>query len=269
MLYLKCGWKHSQIEYTEIDKLVNGELRKFNHEMFGELEVLYVDGTIYFPANEIAEGLSYARPHKAVADHCDEDGVLSWDPIDRLGRRQTKKYITAGNVSRLIVQAAKQSKNEEIRLQAKKYEKWVFDEILPSIHKHGVYITPDIIQELNRNPNYINDLIDALKEAQPKIDIYDKFLSAVNYQSMNDAAKTLNVGRNTLFSFLRRIGVLMNNNTPYQRFIKSKYFIVKMVPTKAGNRMIDVPTTYVSAKGMVWLEKVYKNGGLLKRNKAA
>jgi phage antirepressor YoqD-like protein len=136
---------------------------------------------------------------------------------------------------------------------------------------------------MDNDPNYIIKLADDLKaeqeknmqlesykqEAQPKIDIYDKFLSAVNYQSMNDAAKTLNVGRNTMFAFLRKIGVFMKNNTPYQKYINQGYFIVRMVPTRDGKRIIDVPTTYVSAKGMVWLEKVYANGGLLKRKKSA
>lgn len=127
------------------------QIKKFNHEMFGELEVLVKDGKEYLPATDVATTLEYAIPRKAVLDHCDEAGVLTWNvgvvtgvKKDGTPATQTvqKKFITIGNVSRLIIAASKQSKNPLIKEKAKQYERWIFDEVIPSIHKHGAYMKP-------------------------------------------------------------------------------------------------------------------------------
>jgi anti-repressor protein len=123
------------------------ELQTFEHDQFGKLPVVVIKDKEYFGANEVAESLEYAKPYKAVSDHCDSDGVLTWGVTDRLGRKQQKKFITVGNISRLIVAASKQNRNPKIRDKAKKYEKWIFDEVIPSIHKHGAYMTPQKIEE--------------------------------------------------------------------------------------------------------------------------
>ncbi|MGK4040879.1 BRO family protein [Heyndrickxia oleronia] len=110
----------------------NNQLKVFKHDVFGDLEVLVKDGKEYFPATEIAEKLGYVRGRKAITDHCKKDGVLKWDVMDSLGRTQEKKFINEGNLYRLIVK----SKLPE----AEKFEKWVFEEVLPSIRKTGGFV---------------------------------------------------------------------------------------------------------------------------------
>ena len=115
------------------------ELKTFNHPMFGKLPVLVMGNEHYFGGNEVAGSLEYARPYKAISDHCDSEGVLTRDVLTNGGTQQ-KRFISLGNVSRLIVAASKQSKNLDIQEKAKEYEKWVFDEVIPSVHKDGGYI---------------------------------------------------------------------------------------------------------------------------------
>jgi prophage antirepressor-like protein len=100
----------------------------FKHAMFGELQVLVENGEVYFPATEVASVLGYTNPHKAIRDHCKEKGVTIRS-VPTTGGEQQKKFITEGNLYRLIVR----SKLPEVE----KFESWVFDEVLPTIRKTG------------------------------------------------------------------------------------------------------------------------------------
>ena len=98
---------------------------------FGELNILIEDGKELFPATPIAEALGYSNPHKAIADHC--KNTVKRRTNDSLGRRQEANYIPEGDVYRLIVRSNLPA--------AEKFEKWIFEEVLPSIRKTGSYST--------------------------------------------------------------------------------------------------------------------------------
>lgn len=97
----------------------------------------------------------------------------------------------------------------------------------------------------------------------PKADQFDKFISGENYQDMNTAAKALGWGRNKLFAELRNRKILMSGNRPYQRYIDTGYFVVKEKPINMGGTVFNKPQTYVTAKGLSWLEKVLNESGVL------
>lgn len=97
----------------------------------------------------------------------------------------------------------------------------------------------------------------------PKAEQFDKFISGENYQDMNTAAKVLGWGRNKLFAELRRRKILMSDNRPYQRYIDAGYFVVKEKPIQMGGQVINKPQTYVTAKGVSWLEKILSKEGVL------
>ena len=107
------------------------DLKVFSSTEFGELGIMLIDGKEYFPATQCAKILGYANPRKAVIDHCKKDGVTNRDVIDSLGRTQQMKFINEGNLYRLIVSSKLPA--------AEKFERWVFDEVLPSIRKNGSY----------------------------------------------------------------------------------------------------------------------------------
>lgn len=116
------------------------------------------DGTPLFCANDVASILGYARPSKAILDHC--KGVPFWEPLETPGGIQQVRFITEPDLYRLITH----SKLPE----AEKFERWVFEEVLPSIRKHGMYATPATIEDMIANPDIIIRLATTLKEERER-----------------------------------------------------------------------------------------------------
>lgn len=118
------------------------ELKVFQNSEFGELGVMMIDGKEYFPATQCAKILGYADPFKAIKQHCDEDGWVKRPVIDSLGRTQEMKFINEGNLYRLIVRSKLPA--------AKKFEHWVFDEVLPEIRRTGGYGSVNIEEVITK-----------------------------------------------------------------------------------------------------------------------
>jgi prophage antirepressor-like protein len=106
----------------------------FSSTEFGNLHVLIVDGKEHFPATQCARILGCKNPHKAVIDHCKGDGLTNREVIDNLGRTQEVKYISEGNLYRLIIRSKLPA--------AQKFEAWIFDDVLPEIRRKGSYTVP-------------------------------------------------------------------------------------------------------------------------------
>ena len=130
---------------------MRNELTVFENEKFGKLEVLVENGKEYFPATEIAKILGYSNPQKAIRDHCREDGCTIRSVIDRLGRTQEKKFINEGNLYRLIAKSNLP--------QAEVFESWVFDEVLPTIRKTGMYMTDNVWDTITNNPEKLGEVL--------------------------------------------------------------------------------------------------------------
>ena len=124
---------------------MSNQIQKFHSKEFGSVEIMLIDGKPYFPATECARVLGYKNPHKAVIDHCKGDGLTNREVIDKLGRKQDVKYISEGNLYRLIIRSKLPA--------AERFECWVFDEVLPTIRKYGAYATEDTLDEMLRNPS--------------------------------------------------------------------------------------------------------------------
>lgn len=102
------------------------DLQIFNNEEFGEVRMTEIDGKPYFVATDVATALGYTNPRKAVNDHC--KGVTKRDTPTSSGV-QSMSYINEGDLYRLIMKSKLPS--------AEKFERWVMDEVLPSIRKTG------------------------------------------------------------------------------------------------------------------------------------
>lgn len=106
------------------------DLKVFSNSEFGELGVMLIDGKEYFPAIHCAKILGYANPRDAIQKRCKTEGVANCDVLTN-GGKQSVKYISEGNLYRLIVSSKLPA--------AEKFERWVFDEVLPSIRQTGGY----------------------------------------------------------------------------------------------------------------------------------
>lgn len=145
------------------------ELKTFNNSEFGELGVLEIDGKEYFPATSCAKILGYRNPRKAIIDHCREDGVTKRDAWVQTGiksdgspamRKNEINYIDEGNLYRLIVHSKLPS--------AERFERWVFDEVLPSIRKQGGY-APDLTELIQKTVS--ETVKEVVKQLVPAITI--------------------------------------------------------------------------------------------------
>lgn len=104
------------------------ELKVFQNSEFGELGVLIIDGKEFFPATQCAKILGHENPARAIRKYC--KGVTEMvTPTN--GGNQATKFIPEGDLYRLIIRSKLPS--------AEKFERWVFDEVLPELRKNGSY----------------------------------------------------------------------------------------------------------------------------------
>ncbi len=134
-------------------------LKIFNNKEFGEIRTVEVNGKFYAVGVDVARALDYANPSKAVTDHCKGD-FLSWEVSDSTGKMQKTRLIPEGDIYRLTIKASEQSQNKGIKEKASKFEKWIFDEVLPSIRKTGRYEMEDGKLPCPLHPSIASSLAD-------------------------------------------------------------------------------------------------------------
>ena len=146
---------------------MKNQVQQFYSDEFGDLNILMVDGSPYFPATDCAKILGYAKPHDAVSRHCPysvKHGVWVQTGIKADGspamRLSQANYIPEGDLYRLIVRSKLPA--------AVAFERWVFDTILPSIRKHGIFITRETLDEMLKSQEYTNDLLAELSEERDR-----------------------------------------------------------------------------------------------------
>lgn len=250
---------------------MTNEIQIFTNPEFGNIRTLTEeDGTILFCGKDVAEALGYARPNEAVTDHC-RGVTLKRRTTDTIGRMQETAFITEPDLYRLIVASKLPS--------AQKFERWVFEEVLPTIRKTGSYsMTPQLPQ------NYL-EALEALvekekerlalsakiEEDKPKVDFYNAVGATNNDMIVRDMAKLLcqngfDIGEKRLFAQLREKGYLIKAkpdwNRPTQRAMELGLFRVqeKVLYNEIGNPSRTVFTTKVTPKGQQYFLKAFQDG---------
>lgn len=253
---------------------MNNELQIFNHPEFGQIEIIMINGKEWFGATQVAKMLGYSNPHDALIRHCKVKGVVKREVLTP-GGRQELKFIDEGNLYRLISRSKLHA--------AERFESWIFDEVLPSIRKHGGYLTPEKVEEVLLNPDTIIQLATQLKkerEERMKLQIkieQDKpkiiFADAVNTSKtsilIGDLAKLIkqngyDIGQKRLFEWMRRNGYLIkagnSKNMPTQRAMEMGLFEVKESSITNPDGSIRITkTTKVTGKGQIYFVNKFKN----------
>lgn len=242
------------------------ELQIFNSPEFGDIRTVEIDGKPYFVANDVAKSLGYKRPADAVTAHC--KGSVKHRYLTE-GGEQEVKVIPEGDVYRLISRSKLPS--------AEKFERWVFDEVLPSIRKNGGYI---LGQETLSDEEL---MAKAILVAQKKIAEKDKIIEEQRLKIEADKPKTIfadavstshtsiligdlaklicqngvQTGQKRLFQWMRENGYLMKSgasyNMPMQRYIEQGLFEVKESSVQNPDGSVRVTrTTKVTGKGQLY-----------------
>ena len=129
------------------------DIKIFNNEEFGKVKTIEIDGKPFFCGSDVASALGYKRPNDAISAHC-RATVKHSIPIS--GKMQDVNFISEGDLYRLITHSKLES--------AERFETWVFDEVLPSIRKNGIYATDNVIDNILNNPDFGIELLTKLKE---------------------------------------------------------------------------------------------------------
>lgn len=133
------------------------QMEIFKSKEFGSIRVIEENDKYLFCGSDVAKALGYARPNEAISKHC--KGTLK-RRTPTAGGIQEMLFIPEGDVYRLIVHSKLPS--------AERFEKWVFEEVLPTIRKHGAYMTKEKLWEVATSPEALmklcSDLLEQRKE---------------------------------------------------------------------------------------------------------
>ncbi|MGN5653506.1 phage antirepressor KilAC domain-containing protein [Bacillus sp. Brlt_9] len=247
------------------------QLQNFSHDAFGKLEILMKDGKEYFPATYVANLLGYANATEAIKRHCKTEGV-AFHEVPTTSGVQNKKFINEPNLYRLIVKSK--------LTQAEQFEKWVFEEVLPSIRKHGAYMTDKVLEQAVTNPDFAIGLLTKLKEEkeklaaaqqqivqqQPLVIFAEACMQSNESLKVSEVAKlaakhNIKIGQRQLFAKLREWNLMFKRSTePTQPAVEKGYFeIAQGVKQKPSGEPFTWTTTYVTPKGQAYIIDRLKN----------
>lgn len=243
------------------------ELQIFNSPEFGDIRTVEIDGKPYFVGVDVAKALGYAKPNNAVSTHCRY--TLKRGIATKQGNMSEMVLIPEGDIYRLIIRSKLSS--------AERFERWVFDEVLPSIRKNGGYIMGQenlsdselmakailVAQKTIEHKNQIIEQQKAKIEAdRPKTIFADAVSTSHTSILIGDLAKLIcqngvQTGQKRLFQWMRENGYLMKTgasyNMPMQRYIEQGLFEVKESSVQNPDGSVRVTrTTKVTGKGQLY-----------------
>lgn len=191
-------------------------METFSSQEFGSVRIIEEDGKYLFCGIDVASALGYSKPRNAITAHCRyalKRGVPHPQAPDKL---MEMFFIPEGDVYRLIVQSKLPS--------AERFESWVFDEVLPTIRKHGAYVSDNVLN----NPDLLEQALNALKaerekraeleaknaiqlgiiqEMEPKVSYYDIILRTKNAVPITLIAKDYGMSATRLNRILHALDI--------------------------------------------------------------
>ncbi len=190
------------------------DLQIFNSPEFGAIRTIEKDGEPWFVGKDVAAALGYEKPTDAVRKHVDvEDRGIS--KMETPSGAQETTIINESGLYSLVLSSKLPT--------AKKFKRWVTSEVIPSIRKHGAYMTPETLEAAILNPDTMIKLCTALKDEQdkrkalevanaelvvekqimqPKADYFDELVDRNLLTSFRETAKQLEVKEKELIGFL-------------------------------------------------------------------
>lgn len=235
------------------------DLQIFTNPVFGQIRTITVNGAVLFGGKDVAIALGYANPVDALTRHC--KGVVNRYPLETPGGIQQIRFITEGDVYRLIVSSHLPA--------AEKFEAWVFDEVLPSIRRHGLYAIDEILdnddlleQALTRlRAERVKRLTaeQALLEAAPKVSYYDIVLQSPTLMPITAIAKDYGLSAKKLNRLLADEHIQFKQSGIwylYAEYAKCGYTQSKTHLLESGTTVMH---TYWTQKGRLFIYDLLKN----------
>lgn len=238
----------------------------FNNPSFGNVRVAGTEVDPLFCLADVCKALGLSA--KGVNQRLGDEVISNYPIADSLGRTQQALFVNEDGLYDVILDSRKP--------EAKQFRKWITSEVLPTIRKHGAYMTDNIIEKTLSDPDYLIQLATTLKQerqqrieaerkvaaAQPAVTFTQAVSGSASSCLIGELAKLINqngypIGERRLFKWLRENGYLGTKgeryNIPNQRYIEQGLFELKK-GTRSGNNgvMHTTITSKVTGKGQVY-----------------
>ena len=250
------------------------ELQVFSYEG-SEIRTVQISGEPWWVLKDICDVLELSNP-SVIADRLDEDEKAKVDPKQYLGSRSNEPatVISESGLYNVILLSRKP--------EAKKFKRWITHEVLPTIRKHGAYVTSAKLEEMISDPEAWIKVLTALKDEraakerlqleaaqnEPKIVFADAVSVSNGTILIGELAKILKgngieIGQNRLFEKLRQDGYLIKRqgtdyNAPTQRAMELGLFKVKETAiTHSDGHVTISKTTKVTGKGQQYFINLF------------
>lgn len=259
------------------------ELKVFENSEFGKVRTIDIESNIWFVGKDVAEILGYINASKAVSTHVDNDDkqFLMVDIADSqngnvpVGQSKTA-FINESGLYSLILSSKLPA--------AKKFKRWVTNEVLPSIRKHGLYATdellanPDIAiaaftalkEERERNKALKTQVAvkdQVIQELQPKATYYDLVLNCKDLLSTTKIAKDYGKSAVWLNNLLHELGIQFKRSDIwllYQKYADKGYTSTKTHTYNKDDGTYGAKVhTYWTQKGRLFIYSLLKDNGYL------
>ena len=249
------------------------DLQIFKNSEFGEIRTKMISNEPYFMLSDVCRVLEIKNSRDSK-NRLNEKGVATTDILTN-GGIQKADFINESNLYKLVFQSRKP--------QAEKFSDWVTSEVLPTIRKHGAYMSSEVIEKTLSDPDYLIRLATNLKEEKakralaeaqiekdkPKV-LFADTVSASNKSCLvGELAKLISqeairrgeinkkIGQNNLFAWMRSNGYLCKSgerkNQPLQQYVEQGLFELKKGTYVDGNGVnVLTTTTKVTGKGIIY-----------------
>lgn len=219
------------------------ELQIFKNEQFGEIRTVTIDNKPYFVGKDVTDILGYQNGSRDINRHVDEEDRNKVMVFDGNQDKETIVINESGLYS--LILSSKLPK-------AKQFKRWVTSDVLPSIRKHGAYMTPETLEAALLNPDTIIKIATALKDEQeknkvlqaensaltvdnaimqPKADYFDELVDRNLLTNLRETAKQLNIKERGFIRFLLDHKYLYRDKRgklmPYAQHIEKGLFQLK------------------------------------------
>lgn len=234
-----------------------------------EVRTLKINEEPYFVGKDVAKILGYKNTKDALAKHVEVEDKLG-SQIAASGQRREMTVINESGLYSLILSSKMPN--------AKKFKHWVTSEVLPTIRKHGAYMTDEKAFDVIHNKNGLADLLqqaaDQLKQKdiqiekmKPKAMLTDAITASETSILVGEMAKILkkngiNTGQNRFFKWLRTNGYLIKRkgtdyNMPTQKSMNLKLFEIKERTIVDGNSTRIVKTPKITGNGQQYFTNLF------------
>lgn len=239
---------------------MSNEIKIFENEEFGSVRTLEINGEPYFVGKDVTDILGYQNGSRDINRHVDEDDrekVMIFD-----GNQDKESIIINESGLYSLILSSKLP-------NAKKFKRWVTSDVLPAIRKTGSYSIhnkPDsytIEDPAARARRWAEEyeekkaLEAKIEEQKPLVEYAEHIQASKDVIDMKSMAKLaskngIKIGRNKLFAFLRKRGILDKDNIPYASYMDREWFeVVESTYTFSNGEEKITKTTLVKPKGQL------------------